>query len=191
MGKSRSPTKYSEIVRQIIHLGLGVFLAGVLLVAGLDFFRVFLMVVFAAGVVVAWAANAKIVRHLNHILSHVQRPNENITGESAFLYVLGIIIPTFLFSDPHAIVVGIIALAFQDSFSTMIGMRFGKTKLAPNKSLEGAVGGFIMCAIGLLPLLSLPNALFIAFVATVVEMLPMNDSFTIPFVATLFATTLV
>ncbi|MEK6902115.1 MAG: hypothetical protein AABX02_00810 [archaeon] len=191
MGKSRSQTKYSEVVRQIIHLGLGVFLAAILLLTSLDFFRFFLIVVFAAGVFVAWAANAKIVPHLNHILSHVPRPNENITGESAFLYVLGIIIPTFLFSDPHAVVVGIIALAFQDSFSTMIGMRFGKTYLAPNKSLEGAFGGFVMCTIGLLPLLSFPNAIFIAFIATIVEMLPLNDSFTIPFVSTLFAAFLI
>lgn len=191
MGKSRSQTTYSEVVRQLIHLGLGVFLAGILLLAGLDFFRVFLVIVFATGVLVAWAANANITPHLNRILSHVQRPNENITGESAFLYVLGIAIPTFLFSDPFAILIGIVALAFQDSFSTLIGMRFGKTKLAPNKSLEGAVGGFLMCTIGLLPLLSLPNAVFIAFVATVVEMLPMNDSFTIPFVVTLFAGALI
>ena len=169
-----------EVLRQSLHLVLGFFLSGLLYFTSLEFFRAALLVLLVAGIVLALIARARVFHPLNELLALVERKNEHIPGQSAFLFLFGAMIPTFLLSNPFHIFLGIFALTWQDGFSTLVGVRFGKTKIFPGKTLEGSLGGFIACVLGLNLLLPLPAAVVLALLATVVETLPLDDSLSIP-----------
>lgn len=169
-----------EVLRQSLHLVLGFFLSGLLYFTSLDFFRAALLVLLVLGIVLAFVARARVFRPLNELLELVERKNEHIPGQSAFLFLFGAMIPSFLLQNPFPIFLGIFALTWQDGFSTLVGVRFGKTKIFPGKTLEGSVGGFIACTLGLNFLLPLPAALILALLATVIETLPLDDSLSIP-----------
>ena len=121
----------------------------------------------------------------------MERKHERIPGQSAFLFVIGALVPSFVFSDPFVVFLGIFALTWQDGFSTLFGVRFGKTKLFPNKSLEGSLGGLLACTIGLSVVVSLPLAFLLALFATIIELLPVDDSLSIPLAVAFMANGLV
>lgn len=176
-----------ELLRQSFHLGLGFFLSGVLFFTNLDFFRTVALIMLGVGIIVAYIAKTKKFPVLNKLLQSVERKNEYILGQSAFLFVIGALIPSFVFSNADAVFLGIFALTWQDGFSTLIGVRYGKTKILPNKSLEGSLGGLVVCTLGLSIFLPFTHALLLAVAATLVEMLPVDDSLSVPFAVAFLA----
>ncbi len=80
----------------------------------------------------------------------------------------------------------ILILAWGDSASTLVGIYFGRTKLIAGRSLEGAIGFFL---VSLIPLfiatpLSEGKIFFLALAATLTEILsPIDDNLTIPIVS--------
>ena len=88
----------------------------------------------------------------------------------------------------------ILYLAFGDPSSSFFGVLYGRNKIFPNKSLQGTLGGFTVCAIatflylhfeafppGKVLLLSLIGG----FSGAISELLPLNvdDNFAIPVVS--------
>lgn len=59
-------------------------------------------------------------------------------------YALGVSISLFFFSRDIAIVSSMF-LVFSDPLSSFFGVLYGKDKILPNKSLQGAVAGFFTC----------------------------------------------
>jgi dolichol kinase len=59
-------------------------------------------------------------------------------------YALGVSLALFLFPERIAIL-AITFLVFADPISSLFGILYGKTKILPNKSLEGALAGFATC----------------------------------------------
>ena len=59
-------------------------------------------------------------------------------------YALGASISLFVFK-PQIALLSIFFLVFADPFSSLIGVLFGKDKILPNKSLQGALAGFVVC----------------------------------------------
>jgi diacylglycerol kinase (CTP) len=59
-------------------------------------------------------------------------------------YALGASLSLFLFSKDIA-VLSIMFLVFSDPLSSFFGVLYGKDKILPNKSLQGAVAGFFTC----------------------------------------------
>ena len=115
------------------------------------------------------------------------RNNEKrkLTGTAP--YVLGVAL-TLLFYRTDIAAAAVCFLAFGDVAATTIGERYGKTKIAGEKSLEGTlafiaaamIGGFSLSLIGisLVPGLILAGAI----IAAAVELLPLpvNDNLVIP-----------
>ena len=67
------------------------------------------------------------------------------TGFSGLpFYALGTSISLFFFPEKIA-VLSIIFLIFADPISSIFGIKFGRDKILPNKSLQGTVAGFITC----------------------------------------------
>lgn len=100
----------------------------------------------------------------------------------------------FLIFPHHIAVLSILYLAFGDPFSSFFGVLYGKNKIFPNKSLQGTLGGFVVCALvtagylywqkmdpSYLVILSLLGGL----AGSVAELLPLNvdDNFAIPVVS--------
>ncbi len=100
----------------------------------------------------------------------------------------------FLIFPRHVTVLAILYLAFGDPSSSFFGVLYGRNKIFPNKSLQGTMAGFCVCALatfvymhfedfpsGKILLLSLLGG----FAGAVSELLPLNvdDNFAIPVVS--------
>lgn len=61
-------------------------------------------------------------------------------------YALGVGIALTFFHQPVALL-AVLFLIFADPISSIAGLRYGKRKILPNKSVEGCLAGFITCAV--------------------------------------------
>lgn len=172
-----------ELYRQWLHILMGLLHIAVLGIGGLDALRFFVLLELVGGLLLVALSHHRVFSFLKDILAHVQRRKEQLPGEGAFFFVLGVGVVSWLFSNETNILGAIIALTFQDAFSTLVGLHWGKTPIMERKSLEGAVGGFVMAFVALALIFSIPIALAVALVVTLVELLPINDSLSIPLVA--------
>jgi diacylglycerol kinase (CTP) len=100
----------------------------------------------------------------------------------------------FLIFPRHVAVLAILYLAFGDPCSSFFGVLFGRNKLFPNKSLQGTLGGFFVCAAWTLAYLLYIGTgwdklavmvLLGGFAGAVAELLPLNidDNFAIPVIS--------
>ena len=100
----------------------------------------------------------------------------------------------FLIFPRHVTVLAILYLALGDPASSFFGVLYGRNKIFPNKSLQGTVGGFVVCAVatfaylrwqGFPPGKVLLLALLGGFAGAISELLPLNvdDNFAIPVVS--------
>jgi dolichol kinase len=87
---------------------------------------------------------------LNHIVIKVMGPlmrRSEKEGFSGFpFYALGISLAIFFYQRDIAIL-SVMFLVFSDPLSSFFGVLYGKDKILPNKSLQGAVAGFFTCYI--------------------------------------------
>ena len=118
------------------------------------------------------------------------RMNESNKLTGIFPYMAGVGLTLFLYRTDIA-TVAILFLIFGDVTATTVGERFGRTRLAGQKSLEGTLA-FIAAAVlaGLLmnmTMIRLPFGLILfgAVIAACVELLPfsLNDNITIPVIS--------
>lgn len=171
---------HRELTRKSIHIGLGIFLSIVLSFTSILTFQYFLTVVLLVGVLLALIAHARIFPVLEDVLTEVHRPKELFPGESAFVFILGVLIPTFFFADKFVIILGILGLTFQDGFSTLVGKKYGRIHLRHNKTVEGSLAGLVAAFLVFLALIPIEQAFLLALFVTLVELIPLNDSFSIP-----------
>lgn len=69
---------------------------------------------------------------------------QGITGLP--FYALGISLALFFYSEKLALL-SVFFLVFSDPISSFFGVLYGKDKILPNKSLQGALAGFFTCFI--------------------------------------------
>ncbi|MFH0969970.1 MAG: hypothetical protein V1776_00735 [Candidatus Diapherotrites archaeon] len=174
-----------EVLRQTVHVVLGLVCMMMLYSTSILFFREFVIVLLLVGAIVSLFAEKKWVPFLNKWLIHVEREGEHVPGEAAFLFMLGVGLTSFIFSSILPVLVGIVAYTFQDSFSTVFGLRYGKTKILGSKSLEGSLAGLVGCWIPLSIIITPGPALVVAIVATLVELFPINDALGVPLASAL------
>ena len=118
------------------------------------------------------------------------RPNEanKLTGTAPYVFGIGL---TLLFYRTDIAAAAICFLAFGDVAATTVGERFGRTKIAGEKSLEGTlafVGAAVVAglSLGLFGLSLMPGLVLAgALTAAAVELIPwrMNDNLMIPLVS--------
>lgn len=100
----------------------------------------------------------------------------------------------FLIFPHHITVLSILYLALGDPSSSFFGVLYGRNKIFPNKSLQGTMGGFLMCALATFVYLHTQHfhggrvlllALLGGFAGAMAELLPLNidDNFAIPVVS--------
>ncbi len=86
------------------------------------------------------AVNEIVIKVMGPLMRRSER--EGVTGLP--FYALGISLALFFFSRDIAIVSSMF-LVFSDPLSSFFGVLYGKDKILPNKSLQGAVAGFFTC----------------------------------------------
>ena len=127
------------------------------------------------------------------VLGPVMRDTEVNTLTGIPFYMASCLF-SFLIFPRHITVLAILYLALGDPSSSFFGVLYGRNKIFPNKSLQGTLGGFMVCAIAsfayfwwqafptnIILLLSLLGG----FAGSLAELLPLNidDNFAIPVVS--------
>ena len=87
-------------------------------------------------------------RLINHIvikfMGPLMRRSEKEGMSGLPFYALGVSIALFSYQRDIAIL-SVMFLVFSDPLSSFFGVLYGKDKILPNKSLQGAVAGFFVC----------------------------------------------
>ena len=137
---------------------------------------------------------------LNRLLGPVLREHESADFAGAS-YILSASFFTILFFDKRVAMAAISFIILGDIAAALIGRRFGNTKIRwsakdknvnwnNRKSVEGSLACLFVCILAALVVPHLPLWVGIlgAFVATVVEALPLpiNDNFSVPLLSGLF-----
>ena len=84
--------------------------------------------------------NRFFIRMMGPLMRRSER--DGVTGLP--FYALGVSLSLFFYSRDIAIVSSMF-LVFSDPLSSFFGVLYGKDKIMPNKSLQGAVAGFFTC----------------------------------------------
>ncbi len=88
------------------------------------------------------------VSALNEFVIRVMGPFMRASERDGFsglpFYALGVSLALLLFS-PKIALLAIMFLVFSDPISSFFGILYGKDKIMPNKSLQGAIAGFFTC----------------------------------------------
>lgn len=139
----------------------------------------------AIGVLMALIHHRHKIPHLEGIIARFERTDESrIIGEAGIKFTVGILIAALAFYilgvDNRAMIGAVATLAVGDSTSTIIGRKFGATRLFGAKSLEGIVSGTVVSAVAMMAFLPLPIAFVAAAAGMLAELLPINDNYTIP-----------
>ena len=120
------------------------------------------------------------------IFSLMLRPRERKGGfTGATYYLIGSFLCVLVFEKTLAIVC-ICFLILGDLFAAVIGKKWGRTKIVSQKSLEGSLACFFVCAlIALVMRLHPAVAITGAIAATLIGLLPLglDDNLTMPFIS--------
>jgi diacylglycerol kinase (CTP) len=84
--------------------------------------------------------NKLVLKFMGPLMRRSER--EGVSGLP--FYALGISLSLFMYRKDIAIL-SIMFLVFSDPMSSFFGVLYGKDKIMPNKSLQGAVAGFFTC----------------------------------------------
>ncbi len=88
--------------------------------------------------------NEQVNRLALAVLGPFMRNTEKNSYSGLPFYALGASLALFLFEERIA-VLGISFLVFGDPLSSYFGIKYGKDKILGNKSLQGALAGFVTC----------------------------------------------
>ena len=105
-------------------------------------------------------------------------------------YALGVSLSLLLYEEKIAIL-SILFLVFSDPISSFFGILLGRDKILPNKSLQGAIAGFVTCYLTTLfylryydyeSLNALSFAIIAGLIGTISELMSVliDDNLTIP-----------
>lgn len=119
---------------------------------------------------------------LGKIVESVERENEkDIPGKAAILFFISAIILLYFFKDNVTIVLASLSVqVFADAFAAIIGINFGKHKILGKKTLEGSTACFVVAFLCLIYFYPIQIALIAALVATIIELLPLDDNLWVP-----------
>jgi dolichol kinase len=176
-----------ELNRQLLHIILGLAALAVLIVFGKNALTAVLFFVLIIGLLLINRAYFnQIIWPAGWFIENFERNDVRFPGWGSACYATGMLILSSFLADPNMIAAGIIIIGVGDGLSTIIGLRFGKTKLPYNKSksLEGSAAFFVSSLLGYA--FVGPLIFPAAFIAMLVESLPlpMDDNLTIPIALT-------
>jgi len=169
-----------ELIRQLVHLVFGLAVAGMVFVTG----QPAAVAILAGGLFIGIVMVDLILRGcrvplFSPLVDAFDR-GDRLPGRGALYFAVSALACLILF--PVTISVpALVTLAVLDSVTTIVGVRFGRTRIYNGKSWEGTLAGIIVTVLVLLPFLTLPGAVAVAIVAGVIELLsPVDDNLVIP-----------
>lgn len=180
----------NEIPRQAVHLTFGLGIAGFILTFDRSVTISILMLALFVGFVLSDAvARGYTVPIIAPILRALER-RDAVPGKGALFFALSALF-CLIFFEKEITFTGLVILSFIDSVATVAGIRFGKTRIYNQKSLEGTVIGIVVTTAVLCLLVPPAAAIVTATVAGLAELIsPVDDNLTVPVVACITLTLL-
>ncbi|KUG20600.1 MAG: phosphatidate cytidylyltransferase [Methanomicrobiaceae archaeon] len=169
-----------EILRQAVHLLFGIAAAAVILFLKRQIaLYLFVLTLFAGFVILDVFSRGYSPPLLAPIMDELER-RKTVPAKGGLAFVMSALV-CFVFFPPDIAAVAVLALGVHDSASTLFGVRYGRTRVYNNKSLEGTAFGIIVTAALLLVFLTPVLAAVTAAVTGIVELLsPIDDNLIIP-----------
>lgn len=171
-----------ETTRQTIHLFGGLAITGYFLYAGRENSLIVLLLLFLAAIVLSICAkNGLKFWPLSMVLEAGERKKEEKSPFHApMVFFLGTIFCLVFFQDSRAITGGLLVLSVGDSFSTLVGKKFGKTMLTNRHTLEGTLAGIIASSLALFLFFTPAQALIASTTGMLSELIGVEDNVLIP-----------
>lgn len=191
MIKKRNPKKSGlkipapELKRKGLHLIFGTLILALIYFAGVNVSTIVLAALIVAGAVISMLIQrgAKIPFFAKAIESVERQTEKKFPGKAAIYFFFSAFAVLFIFrNDPSIIFAAIGIQVFADSAAALVGMQIGKHKLYKNKTWEGTVTCFLVsfaCANKFFPM---HVAVIAALMATIVEVLPLDDNVWVPII---------
>ena len=182
-----------ELLRQILHLVIGVVVVTLLYYEILTSLSLFLLIVI--GILASFISKRKRLPLFHFFLKHLEREDQRKTfpGRGLIFFFIGVLLVIQLFPQDIAFA-SIMVLAFGDSISHIVGERFGQIKNIFNgkskKLLEGTVAGALVGFLAAAIFVPLSQAFLGSFAAMIAEVIeidfnqkPVDDNVVVPLVA--------
>lgn len=174
-----------EAERQFMHAVFGFIYLIIFILLPRETALQVVFILLTIGLLIALIHHRFKVPYLEEAINRFERTDESkIIGEAGIKFTIGILFSALAFYmlglDNRVTIGAVATLAVGDSASTIIGKKFGKTKILGKKSLEGLIAGVVVSTIALMAMLPLHIALLAATAGMLSELLPINDNYTIP-----------
>jgi len=172
-----------EIIRKSIHLIFGIFFLLLIQYGGVQLSFNIIALCLIAGTIISIAMMRK---HkfplLNEIVGKVERDSErHFPGRAAIYFFVSALILLVIFKEyPLIILAALSVQVFADSAAAIIGIQFGKHKLFQKKSYEGSLACLVVSIICINFFFPIYIAIVAGFIATAVEVLPLDDNLWVP-----------
>ena len=172
----------TENRRQFIHFLFGSVFIALLITQGTQTTLIALSTIFVIGLAISYTIKKGVkIPGLMSVVKRVERDYEkHLPGKGALLFFAGAIVTMVLFQRQEVVLGALIVAIYGDAASTVIGIRFGKHRIADKKTIEGTIGGIITSLVFLSFIYPIPIAAAAAITGMLAELLPIDDNFTIP-----------
>ncbi|MFA4877596.1 MAG: hypothetical protein WC586_09285 [Methanoregula sp.] len=169
-----------ELFRKLVHILFGLAIAGMVLIVD----RTVAISVLALGLFFGVILVDLILRGVrlplfSRLVDYADR-GDSLPGKGALYFAVGALTTVILFPVTVA-VPALVTVAVLDCVATLVGVRYGRTRISNGKSLEGTAAAIIVTALCLVPFLTIPGAAVVAVLAGLIELLsPVDDNLVIP-----------
>jgi dolichol kinase len=137
-------------------------------------------------------------KRLLPVTRFLMRAEEQLKESAMMPYAMGMLLTIITFPKFIALI-GVYTLAIADPMSAIIGIKYGKNRIVPHKTLEGSAAFFICTLLISLAMLSISDggltgfvflaAFIISLIVSAFEMIPLkiDDNLTIPLFTSVIA----
>ncbi|MEK6958565.1 MAG: hypothetical protein AABW59_00815 [archaeon] len=177
-----------ELLRKLFHVLFGLFIIFTIWFFGTSDAFIGLSILTLIGIMIGISIR-KGAKYplLQKIIFTVERDHEkHFPGKAAITFFLSACVLLFFFKgQPQIIFAAILVATLADTAAALIGKKFGKIKIIKNKTLEGTLAFFVVSVFCIGLFYNLQIAMFCAIFASIIEPLPWDDNWSVPFAVAL------
>jgi dolichol kinase len=177
-----------EITRKTIHIIFGSLFLVLIYFAGTQLSTIIIGLCLIAGTLISIGiTRGHKFPFLEKIVKRVERENEKtFPGKAAVLFFISAIILLLIFKNNSSIIMAALSVqVFGDSAAALIGKKFGKHKIFKEKTLEGSTACLLVAIICISFFFPIQIAIIAGVIATIVELLPLDDNLFVPLLTAL------
>lgn len=172
-----------ELLRKFFHIFFGTLILGTIyfLDTRMSFYLILIFTIF--GFIIGYLIKKGLnLIFINKIISLVERENEkHFPGKAAVMFFIASLVILLLFQQEKMLAISILAVqVYADGFAAIFGKKFGSIKIYQKKTLAGTSSFFVISFFCLFLFFDPLTSIFLALIASVIEVLPIDDNLGVP-----------